>query len=40
MLEELREYNKGVDERDDYDIEKEVKPPKRKKKKKQNKKNK
>lgn len=40
VLEELREYSKGVDERDDYDIEKEVKPSKRKKKKKQNKKNK
>ena len=40
VLEELREYSEGVDERDDYDIEKEVKPVKRKKKKKQNKKNK
>ena len=40
VLEELREYSRGVDERDDYDIEKEVKPVKRKKKKKQNKKNK
>lgn len=40
VMEELLEYSTGVDERDDYDIEKEVKPVKRKKKKKQNKKNK
>ena len=33
-LPELQEYNKGVDERDDYDVEKIVKPPKTKKKKK------
>ena len=33
-LPELLEYNKGVDERDDYDVEKIVKPPKTKKKKK------
>ncbi len=33
-LPELHEYNKGVDERDDYDVEKVVKAPKTKKKKK------
>ena len=32
-LPELKEYNEGVDERDDYDVEHEVKQPKKKKKK-------
>ncbi len=34
VLPELREYSEGVDERDDYDIEHSIKPPKAKKKKK------
>lgn len=34
VLPELREYNEGVDERDDYDIEQNTKPSKNKKKKK------
>ena len=34
VLPELLEYSKGVDERDDYDIERDIKPPKNKKKKK------
>ena len=34
VLPELREYSKGVEERDVYDIEREVKPQKNKKKKK------
>ena len=36
-LPELHEYNKGVDERDDYDVERENKPGKNRRKKKKKK---